>query len=285
MLEVNSNHWKKLLFEIRSFKDGEHSLGPQILFDLQSFLEATENLKTTKSCFQRMLLDIEDRTKNKDDTKKLLTLNKYFFKEKKFQMLPSQTTEEKHWSLPHIIESKKGANMALAFLYNCFVQHLEIPVHFVNLSPHLILKKIQKGKKTCFYNFSEKGQELSEKEILKVINKSNRLLQHKLQLDNCKITDIFEEYLERRLTNYKTIKAPEKQITLSECLLALNDMRAELILDIALLKRQLGLHKEAFLAMDRYFNFVEEENVPKDIIKIFHELKKLQQSPTHMTLH
>ncbi len=285
MLEVKSNHWKKLLFEIRSFKDGDLSLGPQISIDLQSFLETTENLKTTKSSINRMLLEIEDRTRSKNIFEKTSLLNEYFFKIKKFKKTIPQKIEQHHWSVPYIIESKEGANIALALLYNCFIQHLEIPLYFVNLSPRLILKKIEKNKKTVFYNFSEQCSELSEKESLSIIHKSRRLLEHKLQLDTCKITDIFEEYLEQRLASYKAEKAPEKEITISECLLALNDMRTDLFLNIALLKRQLGLHKEAFLAMDRYFNFVEEENVSKDIIEIFHELKKMQESPTPLTLH
>ena len=285
MLETKSNSWNKLLFDIKAFKDGDTSLGLPLIANLSIFLNNDHCLKTTRSLINRMYLELEDLTYNKTTEEQIDTLQNYFFNTQSFELIPCEKTTLEDWSLYSVLTKKKGSKITLAFLYSCFAEHLELPLYFVNLCPALVFKKVKKNEKTEFYDFSRKGKNLSEKETLSLIHKSKKLVPHKLQLEVCKTLDILQQYLEQKLTVYKRKDCTKGELVLTECLLALDENCADLILHTATLKKQLGLYQEALLAMNRYFSFVEKENASEDTLSMFQELQKLYETPNHVVLH
>ncbi len=220
-----------------------------------------------------MFYELASKTNGQTPDDIFLTLNEYFFRFKNFRIDASPVL------LDEILKKRCGCYSAVALLYIYLSRRLGLKVDFVRWPQRAILKWQCKGK-SRYLDLEQCGQVLTEDELLAVLNE--RLESPKLNRDQVESLTHHEaviQYLTYLSFFYRRTGDREKLHTTFCLILSLEPENARFLAERALLRRELGLVKDALHDMKRYFAFTEKVSASSDLVLAYEELKTLVTSP------
>jgi len=237
-----------------------HEASLTALVSIDSVLRMTDSTDHLVRSVNFMYYELASQCEGRSSDDVFTTLNDFFFHNKKFRVAGTPVL------LSHVVETRTGCGAALALLYIHLGQQLGLKLELVHWPLHSIVKWECQGK--CNYvDLGENGKVLSEDELLQMINR------HKDQVQSLTTRDAVLQYL-TYLTFYYRQEGELESLHKALCIiLTIEPENMRYLAERALLRREMGLIKDALQDMKRYFSFNDEGSVRHELIHIYEELK------------
>jgi regulator of sirC expression with transglutaminase-like and TPR domain len=209
---------------------------------------------------------------SRSDKEKLFLLRDYFFTEKSFRCRSqTATTEEEDYLIHSVVNRRCGSPLMIGLLFRSLAQHIQLNVEVVIIGNQRLLKFIENGK--CqFLDILKNGELLTKAEMLELMNRAG-VAGEDGPLETLDGEQIVLHYLNSLKRVYKRTCADEKLMNVLNLMVNLQSSNLKILAERALLKHRLGQPYEALLDLKRYFAFYDEQQVPRDLVELYHSLK------------
>ena len=199
---------------------------------------------------------------NKDEPARFQLLNQFVFEKKDFRVGSAVLPQD-------FFESRGGCEQILALFYIELAKSLGLVMHCLNSASPSILRWLCSNGQSRYIDLSRKGQELSNEEILASVARSG---EPTLILQN---TELFVEYLIFVANHYRSLQDRENLHQVINQILEIETENTRYIVERALLRKDLGLTKEALLDFKRFFAFASPDSISPEIQRSFEDLKEI----------
>jgi regulator of sirC expression with transglutaminase-like and TPR domain len=193
---------------------------------------------------------------NKTDEEVFQILNNFFFQIKNFKISTSP------FLLDSVLNERNGCGIAVALLYLHLARTLDLDVHLVHWPLHTILKWENQGS-AQFLDLSQGGRFLSADEILEIVNI------HKEQVRTLSMSESLVQYLTYISMNYRQSQELEQLHKVLNLILKIEPENTRHLSERALLRRDLGLHKEALCDLKRFFSFIDKNSASPQLVETY----------------
>ena len=232
------------------------------LLSIHSVLEGEAGRDACLRTVNFMSYELAATCASRNDESALSELNNFFFEKKSFRIgsdnfLPQQ-----------IVEERTGCGVALSLLYMHLAQGLGLNLELVHWPLHSLLKWDQGGR-SRFVDMERKGKLLSEDEILGLINK------HKGEVRTLPLSEALVEYLSHLSVYFRLQKNNECLLKTLSLILDQEPENTRVLVERALLRREMGFPKEALNDLKRYFAFADKSAVAPEVLTAYDELRSL----------
>lgn len=197
---------------------------------------------------------------NKSDEEVYEALNYFFFTTKNFRVHPA------HFLLHEILEERKGCGIALALLYMHLAGSLGLKLELIHRPLHTILKWSREGR-SSFIDLEACGRLLTEDQLLLIVNK------HKDQVQCLSMSEALVQYLSYISMNCRNRQDKTSLHKTLDMILRLEPENTRFLAERALLRKELGMLREALCDLKRYFSFTEMSVASQELISAYEELK------------
>lgn len=231
----------------------------QLLINISSKLSNEESHDGYLRAFNFMSYELATLCDHQSDNEVLETLNNFFFTNKKFKLSPSPIL------LKSILTERAGCGIALAFMYMHLAKCIGLELQLIHWPLHAILKW-ERGGKSDFIDLEQQGRRLSEDELLTMVNK------HKEQVRTLSLNESIVQYLAYISTHYRQLSENELLHKTLGLILKIEPENTRYLAERALLRRKMGLGKEALSDLKRYFSFTDRDLAPQSLIHAYDEL-------------
>lgn len=218
-----------------------------------------------------MTYELLTRCKDLCEEDRLHTLNSYFFDQKEFRIVLSDTHPNKHrLSLLNILSSTQGNGLPLSLLYTHWAAQLDLPVYLVK-SPYFCLVKWVRGKNSVYIDLNQSGKILNDSDLLKIVNQSSLCRSYSC-LEILSAQQILIEYVQKLLFLFKESYQRPHQLLCLNILVVLAPEELNYLADRALLLKDLDRTYESLNDLKRYFSFMDFSQAPKSLVLALYEL-------------
>lgn len=267
--------WEKLNLELECVSRGEaFSLAPTLL-GVGNILKPNSDPTASARNLNFLTFQATAECGEGDRGARFRALNTFFFERRGFAVSNDslRRCSAEHLLLDSILESRIGHHLPLTILYIHLAQQIGLPVSLLSCQSFPVLKWVTEQGKAQFMNFSEKAKPLDSGELLKIVNK---LSQIDLQaFDKLEPKAILSRYLHSLLEFFaKTIQCGERHDLLS-MLIRVDPSNLDYLAQRALLRREMGMPREAITDLKRYFAFSHQDKAPTNLQVALRELEGL----------
>lgn len=287
--------WEKLCFELDLLGKEEPASVLPILVGLNQFFSNQDTQSRMARTLSFMTFELTSRCQDKNEAERFEILNTYFFKEKGFQMTPVEfgNGQLRDYFLDYVLENRQGMPLIISLIYLHLAIHLEIPLSFVNHSHYCVLKWIRGGK-AFIVDLSRGGAILDEKELIELlrVRAQNCPNRHLPLLHVLKGRDIVRVYTLALTRIYQRDGFHQYLHDTLNILLRMDENNLKFLGERALVRKDLGMHKEAYGDLKRYFSFADQAQAPRELKLAYYELQMMNQTvpkdgrkPLNVTLH
>jgi regulator of sirC expression with transglutaminase-like and TPR domain len=280
--------WDKLAIELDLLNQEEpRSLLP-LLIGVHSLLRGHEFQDWCARTLNFMAFELAALCDGKSEQEKLEVLNHFFFETKDFQIcsMNRKQLKEQHMLLRDVLAERSGASLVISLIYVHLATQLDLPLALVNIS-NLNVLKWMRGSRSSYLDLTQNGRVLDEEGLLQLISQDpgveiSSTAEAKLEVLSYK--KILLMYLQDLLVVLE--KADEKDLShaVLSMLLKLDPNNLKFIGDRALLRKDMGFHKEAMNDIKRYLSFTDIGSAPVEIQYAFREITALSNE-TPETIH
>lgn len=175
------------------------------------------------------------------------------------------------------VREKRGAPLIISLLYTHLAQQLNLPIYLINHPKYCIAKWVRPNA-SKFIDLTRGGKFLDESQVLQFFNKrkatpnSNNLP----FFSPIKTKDLLEIYLNQLLESFKKRNLLNPQHILLNILNQLKPTNLKYLSLRALIRKRMGLYKEAIDDLKKYFSFSGKTRAPKDLKMAYYELQALK---------
>ncbi len=192
-------------------------------------------------------------------------LNQFVFNQKEFKIGESVLLNE-------LIATRESCAMLLALFYIELGASLGLKFCLMHSPPHSTLRWQSVDGKLRYLDLSLKGKELSSEEILALLSRKND------QMRALTDREAFQQYLAYLATHFRARRESERLHVVLNFILNLEPENTRYIAERALLRKELGLIKDALYDMKRFFAFTEPAAVSPEILRMYEDLKAMSPS-------
>lgn len=272
--------WEKLCLELELLtKEEPKSLIP-LMIGINSILRMDDSHEWCTRTVNFMVYELAALCENKSEGERFEILNDFFFETRDFQIhsLNRSTQTPSQLLLKDVLEERAGASLAIMVLYLHLAHRLDLPIFAVN-QPQLHVLKWVRGSKASFVDLAEDGRVISEEELLAIINRDlgktgSPLEEQKLEVLSFK--SLLVQYLNDLRGCYRREKNHDLLHAVLSMLLKIEPNNLKYLGERALLRKEMGHHKEAMQDLKRYFSFTDITCAPHEIQLAARELQALQ---------
>lgn len=242
-------------------------------FDALDYISSLDESVSLETFHKRLkfleceLLSTMSRYSLPSETQRLEMLNKFFFIEKAFRIIPAEKSQDMFFIVGSVLAEKTGSPTLISLLYKRFARALNLEVCILSSRTHSILKwKSLKG--SVFLDLEKGGRSLEAGELVERLRgeyprRFERLTEAELALQHLQEWASFlalEERLDQLLFVYTATIAlfPNSITTLGRR---------------ALVNAKLGFKREALQDLKRYFSFADPQSCPSDLKDLFQKLR------------
>ena len=220
-----------------------------------------------------MYYDLASQADGRSDEEAFLSLNQYLFYTKKFHIAAAPVL------LSDILQARRGCYSAIALLYIHLGRKLGLKIDFVRWPQRAILKWECQGK-SHYVDLEQCGKILSEDDLLASFNQQFEAPQpNRYQVDSLTPHEAVMQYLAYLSGHFLHRGEREKLHMTLGLILSIEPENARFLAERALLRRELGLAKDALHDMKRYFSFTEKMHSNSELVLVYEELLR-STSPT-----
>lgn len=274
--------WEKLNLELELLNTEEPGSLLPILVNFNRLIQPDENFESFQRQLNFMIYDLQSKTEGLCEEDRFHILNDYFFDLKGYQTTSLGTTpcsiiDEHTWLLLSVCHNRKGADLPVTLLYIHLATQLDLPAYLIHGPSHCILKWVRSGGQSQFIDVSRRAKLLTELEVLELVNRSQHLRDSVACMDILPARHILALYLKNLYQNSIDTLARERRHLILNILLKVDPANLCYLEERSLLRKELGLHKEALSDLKRYFSFTDRQEASPHIKLAAVELERLQQ--------
>jgi regulator of sirC expression with transglutaminase-like and TPR domain len=199
-----------------------------------------------------------------DTESALPILNRFFFEQKNFRLSATGG-----FSLGELVERREGAAVLLALIYAHLASSCGVKLQLVHWPMHTVLRCETAAGKYSYIDLECGGALLTPEEILA------RVCKHKKELLPLSAQESVLQYLSYLSLHLRAGDEGERLHKVLGLILAIEPENTRYLAERAILRRDLGLVKEALQDMKRYFSFTNAEASAPEMIAVYHELKAM----------
>ncbi len=214
-----------------------------------------------------MYYELASLTSGLPDDELFASLNHYLFDTKKFQIAAVPVL------LDEILADRRGCYSAIALLYMHLGCRLGLKIDFLRWPNRAILKWECQGR-SRYVNLEECGRFLTEDELLNILNN-----ERKDSIASLSLQESVVQYLTYLSFYYRQYADTDRLHKTFGMILSFEPDNMRILAERALLRRDLGLLKDALQDMKRYFSFNEKVNSNSDLALVYEELKSRVSPP------
>lgn len=269
----NRMTWEKLSIELELLASEDPASLIQLMMGLNHWLAPVESLESVNRTLNFMTYELMAQTENLAEAERFDLLNRYYFCAKGFQVLQLKPheTQERHLLLKPVLEERAGAPIAIALVYLHLAAHLDLPAYLIQLRNHYLLKWVRGGR-SSYIDLCAEGRLVGEEELMQICARAVDSTPGAEALSILPNRKIFLRYADDLVRAYDRENAHERLHAMYNVILKVEPQNSRILGRRALLRRKLGLDKEALADLKRYFAFVDRTQAPPDMIRTFQEL-------------
>lgn len=266
--------WEKLSVELELLSSEDTTTLMQLVLDLNGWLWPEGSMEPAARALNFMTYELMAQCQGLNELERLNHLNHYYFERKGFQVLDIKPSEvqERHLLPKPVLEQRAGSPIAIALFYLHFASHIDLPAYLIQMRNHYLLKWVRGGQ-VHYVDLCAEGRLLSEEDLMQIVarvaDQSSLGAEALNVLPNRKT---FLRYASELVRIYERTGLHEQLHSMFNVMLKIEPQNSKLLGRRALLRRQLGLEKEALSDLKRYFSFVEESQAPPEMIQALHDL-------------
>jgi regulator of sirC expression with transglutaminase-like and TPR domain len=286
MNSLDQMTWEKLAIEIELLNAEDPSSLMPLLLGLNRWLCPTDGIENTLRTINFMTYELMAGAENLTESERFEFLNKYYFTIKGFQVLELKPGEiqERHLLFKPVVEGRAGAPITIALIYLHLASHLDLPVYLIQLRNHYLLKWVRGGR-SDYVDLCSEGRLVSEEDLMQIVarHSDGGVGQEALNILPGRRT--FLRYNEDLLRVYERQEMPERLHAVCNVLLKLEPQNNRILGRRALIRRHLGLEREALADLKRYFSFIDRAQAPSEMVLALQELASRHESARPTLLH
>lgn len=271
--------WERFVIDLELLLVEDPSSLAPLALSLNQILLSEEGQDQSLRNINFMCYELMSRCQDKDEEGRLKELLNYFFEEKGFQVIPPSADgwTEDDLLLGTTLQNRVGSPLALALVFLHLASQLDLPIYLVHIKRHCVVKWVRAGR-SCFLDLTASGNELTQEQLLKLINKSvgSKTFGSDDGFEILPSKKVFLRYAEELGNLYKQAKDSQRLHTILNTRLVIDTTNLEILAERALLRQRLGYIKEALQDLKRYFSFVDKEHAPSELQAAFHQMQNVQ---------
>ncbi len=266
--------WEKLSVELELLSSEDPTTLMQLVLDLNGWLWPEASMEPAARALNFMTYELMAQCQGLNEIERLDHLNHYYFGRKGFQVLDIKASEmqERHLLPKPVLEQRAGSPISIALFYLHFASHIDLPAYLIQMRNHYLLKWVRAGR-AHYVDLCAQGRLLSEEDLMQIMarvaDQSPVGAEALSVLPNRKT---FLRYADELVKIYERNGLDEQLHSMFNVMLKVEPQNSKLLGKRALLRRQLGLEREALADLKRYFSFVEQNQAPPEMIQALHDL-------------
>jgi regulator of sirC expression with transglutaminase-like and TPR domain len=281
--------WEKLCLELELIsKEEPKSLIPMMI-GINSILGMNDSPDWCSRAVNFMVYELNTLCENKSESERFEILNNFFFVTRDYQI---KNVSRRHllsseMLIKTILEERAGAALPVLILYLHLAHRLDLPIFAINQPQNHVLKWVR-GAKAAFIDLAENARLMTEEELLQIINRGLGRIGSPIEEPKLEVLS-FKSLLAQYLHDLRRIYLNEKNNDLAHAvlsmLLKIEPTNLKYLGERALLRKQMGHHKEALQDLKRYFSFTDITQAPPEIQMASRELHALNVVSNPEMLH
>jgi regulator of sirC expression with transglutaminase-like and TPR domain len=192
----------------------------------------------------------------------LPALNHFFFEQKHFRLGSG-------FSLNEVVVSREGCSILVALMYLHLAGSCGMKMNLVHWPMHTVLRWETSPGKYSDIDLERRGEVLSAEEILALVCK------HKKELSPLGMREAVQQYLSYLSVHFRGFGELDQLHTVLGLILDVEPENTRYIAERAILRRDLGLVKEALQDLKRYFAFTNADSTAPEIVTVYNELRAM----------
>lgn len=271
--------WEKLCLELELIsKEEPKSLIP-LLIGINCILNLDDSHDWCSRTVNFMVYELAALCENKTESERFEILNQFFFETRDFQIknVGRSSLTSSEMLIRTILEERAGASLPILILYLHLAHCLDLPIFAIHQPRHHVLKWVR-GSKASFIDLAESARILDDEELLQIINRDVRpvaSINEMPQLETLSFKALLTKYLHDLRRIYLNEKKDDLTHAVLSMLLKLEPTNLKYLGERALLRKQMGHHREAMQDLKRYFSFTDISQAPSEIQLAARELQAL----------
>lgn len=268
--------WEKLSFELDLLKKEDPCSLVPLLIGINSLL-TNQSPDWCNRYINFLTYELASHGIERAESDRFEILNDFFFNKKGFeaQILGENVIpREDHLLLHPVLNQKQGHPLTLVLIYLHLAQNFEIPIQLLTSNRVFLLKWVRGGR-SSYVNFGEGGRLLSEEELLQTLSYLHKDKPDQLTIEKQSSNQILLQYLDLLDQVYLKAKQYQEQHQVLTMLLKIEPNNTSYLGQRALLRKKLGLSREALNDLKRYFSLTERSLAPIEMQRAHVELENL----------
>lgn len=280
--------WDKLAMELEQLGNEEpRSLLP-LMLGAHSILRGDDFQSWCSRSIGFMAFELSSLCNDQPEIRKVELLNEFFFKTKDFQVTCTDRKKlrEADLLLRDVLTERSGGSLIVALVYMHLATQLDLPMALVNAENFTLVKWLR-GSKCTYLDLMKSGEPCTDDNLLQMINccRGDEVGAHtETKFETVTYKKIMLIHLQDLTDVYRKSNQQDLAHATLSMLLKIDPNNLRFIGERALLRKDMGHHKEALSDLKRYLSFTEITGAPLEIQKAFREITALESSPPE-TLH
>jgi regulator of sirC expression with transglutaminase-like and TPR domain len=273
MQSENRITWEKLAIELELLASEDPATLIQLMAALNGWLCPHESLESTNRALNFMTYELMAQGENLSEAERFDLLNDYYFRQKGFLVLQlkSHETTEDHLLLKPVVERRSGAPIAITLIYLHLAAHLDLPAYLIQLRNHYLLKWVRGGH-SSYVDLCAEGRLVTEEELMGILSRTVETQPGPEALSIVPNRKTFLRYADDLMRVYERLQSRDSLHAIYNVILRIEPQNNRILARRAILRRDLGQDKDALADLKRYFAFVDRNQAPPDLVRVFHEL-------------
>ena len=251
--------WEKLTEELRALRDDDGGSLAHLCLAIHSVLEPNENFEACFRQIQFLGFELREVAGDVDPDQRWSALRAFVFDTKKFAVAGTRgQVHECDVLMKEVLTHRAGHPLLLAFVILHLARVVDLPLEMLHAKHHYLLKWVRPGK-TVYLDIFNHCAALNDQQLITMINRtSSRLETHGAR----KLVTMYLDVLARAFEFSDRLGQLHGTYDL---MLLLDEMDVAALGRRALLRRRLGMDREARSDLKRYFSFIELSAAPFEL--------------------
>lgn len=282
--------WEKLSLELELLSKEEPRTLVPLLIGINSLLKMDDSHDWCLRTVNFMTYELAALSEGKSEAERFEILNEFLFRGREFRVQNmnrhSSTTED--LLIKPVLENRGGALIPTGLLYLHLANQLDLMICVLNQPAFHILKWVR-GSKSSFIDLTQDGKVLDEEELLRVLSTCGAA-QLKgadgiAQSETISFKDIMIAYLHDLRAAYRRDNQLDLCHAALSMILKIVPTNLRYLGERAVLRKEMGHHKEAQQDLKRYFSFTDVSQAPIEIQNAARELTAMNSPNNSDALH
>lgn len=281
--------WEKMNLELELLaKEEPQSLLP-LLIGINCLLRGDNFQDWCTRNINFMVYELNAACEGLDEDQRLQKLNEFFFNGRDYRLNQIQRVNltDRDLFIRDVLSERSGGALPVAMIYIHLAYQLNLPMMIVNVN-NLCLVRWMRSESCKYIDLAQRGEALCEDDLLHYLNREAciKQVEHEAtKLDVLSFKQVMTVYLEDLRFALARSNEPDLIHSVLGMLLKIQPNNLKYLSERALLRRNLGFHKEALSDIKRYFSFCDMTNAPSDLQMAFKELTAFNHSEVPDVLH